>query len=44
MQIDSFDFPQKDLVAIVAELAKQYCGYEHPSVTYEKAQMLMEAV
>lgn len=38
------DYSQEELVAIVAELAAQYSGYEHSSVTYERAQGFMEAV
>lgn len=42
--IEHFDYPQEELVAIVARLAAEYTGYEHSSVTYEKAQGFMEAV
>lgn len=38
------DYPLEELVAIVSELAPRYSGYEHSSITYEKAQMLMEGV
>lgn len=34
----------EELVPIVAELASKYTGCEHSSITYEKAQDLMEAV
>lgn len=34
----------EELLQIVAELSQKYTGYESTSVTYEKAQMLMEAV
>lgn len=34
----------EELIPIVAELAYSYTGCEHSSITYEKAQMLMEAV
>ena len=37
-------YRQEELVPIVAELARRYAGYEHTSVTYEKAQALMEGV
>lgn len=38
------NYTQEELIPIVAELAERYTGYEHSSITYEKAQMLMEAV
>lgn len=38
------DYPLEELVPIVSELAPKYSGYEHSSITYEKAQMLMEGV
>ncbi len=34
----------QDLLAIVSELAQQYLGGEHTSMTYEQAQALMNAV
>lgn len=34
----------EELVPIVAELAEKYGGYENTSISYEKAQMLMDAV
>ena len=34
----------EELLPVVAALGEKYTGYEHSSVTYEKAQMLMEAV
>lgn len=37
-------YQMEELVSIVAKLTKQYAGYESTSVTYEKAQQLMEAV
>ncbi len=42
--IEYSDYPQEELVAIVARLAAEYTGYEHSSVTYERAQGFMEAV
>lgn len=33
----------EDLLPVVSELATEYCGYEHSSVSYEKAQELMKA-
>ena len=38
------DYPQEELIAVVAELATEYTGYEHSSVSYERAQGFMEAV
>lgn len=38
------DYPMEELLPIVSELAQKYTGYESTSVTYEKAQSLMEAV
>lgn len=37
-------YSMEELVPIVSELAFRYTGGEHSSVTYERAQMLMEAV
>lgn len=37
-------YQPQELIPIVSELAEQYLGYEHTSMTYEKAQELMEAV
>lgn len=34
----------EELLPIVSELAQKYAGYESTSITYEKAQSLMEAV
>ncbi|NBH14694.1 hypothetical protein D3Z36_11060 [Lachnospiraceae bacterium] len=44
MAIKQFDYSLEELVSVVAELASQYSGYEHSSITYETAQMLMEGV
>lgn len=38
------DYKVEELLPIVQKLAFRYTGGEHSSVTYEKAQMLMEAV
>lgn len=38
------DDQMEELLPIVSELAQKYAGYESTSVTYEKAQSLMEAV
>lgn len=42
--MENFGYPLEELAAIVAELTPKYVGYEHSSITYEKAQMLMEGV
>lgn len=42
--MEHFDYPLEELLPIVAELAARYTSYEHSSIPYEKAQMLMEAV
>lgn len=38
------DYQMEELLPIVSELAQKYTGYENTSITYEKAQSLMEAV
>ncbi len=38
------DYPMEELIPIVAQLTSEYSGYEHSSITYEKAQTLMEGV
>ena len=38
------DYEMQELVPIVAKLAEQYTGFESTSITYEKAEQLMEAV
>ncbi len=42
--MEYFDYPPEELLPIVAELAARYTSYEHSSIPYEKARMLMEAV
>lgn len=37
-------YEMEELVPIVAELSEKYTGYESTSITYEKANQLMEAV
>ncbi|MCI8885816.1 MAG: hypothetical protein HFG87_07510 [Dorea sp.] len=37
-------YEMEELIPIVAELTERYTGYESTSVTYEKANQLMEAV
>ncbi len=37
-------YEMEELIPIVAKLAEKYTGYESTSVTYEKANQLMEAV
>lgn len=38
------DYQMEELLPVVSELAQKYAGYESTSITYEKAQSLMEAV
>lgn len=38
------DYQMEELLPIVSELAQKYAGFESTSITYEKAQSLMEAV
>lgn len=38
------DDQMEELLLIVSELAQKYAGYESTSITYERAQSLMEAV
>lgn len=38
------EYEMQELVPIVAKLAEQYTGFESTSITYEKAEQLMEAV
>lgn len=38
------DYKMEELVPIVAELAEKYTGCDSTSITYEKAQMLLEGV
>lgn len=40
----TIEYSPEELIPIVAELANKYTGYEHSSISYEKAQMLMNAV
>ncbi len=37
------DYKIEELVPIVGRLAEKYTGFESTSVTYEKAEQLMEA-
>ena len=37
-------YSSEELIPIVMELAAEWGGMEHSSITYEKAQELMEAV
>ena len=41
--MENMGYQPEELIPIVAELAAAYTGYEHSSVTYETAEMLMEA-
>lgn len=38
------DYKVEKLLPIVSKLARKYAGCENTSISYEKAQMLMEAV
>ena len=38
------DYGMSELVPIVGKLAEKYTGHEHTSISYEKAEQLMEAV
>lgn len=38
------EYKMEELLPIVGQLAEKYTGYEHTSITYEKAEQLMEAV
>ncbi len=42
--MENWGYTSEELLPIVAQLAKEYGGYEHSSLSYEKARMLMEAV
>lgn len=42
--METYGYEMEELLVVVAALAERYTGHEHSSVTYEKAQMLMEAV
>mgnify|MGYP007121850969 CR=1 FL=1 len=42
--IEKCNYPMEEVMPIVSELAWKYTGCDHSSVTYEKAQMLLEAV
>ncbi|MDD7025390.1 MAG: DUF6179 domain-containing protein [Oscillospiraceae bacterium] len=37
-------YPPEELISLAAELAMRYTGHESTSITYERAQSLMEAV
>lgn len=42
--MEGMDYSMEELLPLVAELSSRYTGFEHTSITYEKAHMLMEAV
>lgn len=44
LEVDIMDYQMEELLPIVSELAQKYAGYESTSITYEKAQAIMEAV
>ena len=37
-------YSMEELAPVALELAREFCGHEHSSVSYERAQALMEAV
>lgn len=42
--MENMEYDPQELLPIVAELSRKYTGGEHSSVTWERAQALMEAV
>lgn len=42
--MENMEYLPEELVPIVSEIAIKYSGHENSSITYEKAQMLMEGV
>ena len=42
--MENSEYKMEELIPIVADLVKKYTGNESTSVTYEKAQQLMDAV
>lgn len=44
MRSDRYEYEMEDLIPLVAELANRFTSKESSSVTYEKAEYLMEAV
>ena len=38
------DYEMEELLPVVARLTETYTGFEHTSITYEKAEQLMGAV
>lgn len=42
--MDKMEYQPEELLEFVAQLAEKYTGGDHTSVTYERAQSLMEAV
>lgn len=43
-ELEQTDFTMEEMLPIVAELTRRYTHWESSSITYEKAQQLMEAV
>ncbi len=39
----NYNYTMEELVPIVGKLAEKYTAYESTSITYEKAEQLMEA-
>ncbi len=44
LEVRIMDYEMEELVPIVGKLAEEYTAYESTSITYEKAEQLMEAV
>lgn len=44
LEVEFMDYQMEELLPVVSALAQKYAGCESTSVTYEKAQSLMEAV
>lgn len=42
--MENMEYLPEELIPIVSEIAIKYSGHENSSITYEKAQMLMEGV
>lgn len=42
--MENMEYLPEELIPIVSEISIKYSGHEHSSITYEKAQMLMEGV
>ena len=40
----SMNYSMEELMPVCGKLAKKYAGYDSTSITYEKAEQLMEAI